>query len=803
MSKKHKHGPAHPPYTQDVKSRIERTRREGRYQQALDLVKQLHRAEPTPENLELLKDTYVQRAVQLRESGHNRDAANVLDVASHLDEKNAAWISRLAAEMALCGDAARALALAARGKQLSGDTGPSPADDALLATLADLSFINEKGGRDALPADLRADHDRIAQAFAAAEAGKDDAAREALQGVGLKSPFLEWKLLLRGLQAYYQNDDDRARENWARLDPKRVPARLAAPFRASIDPAYRDAQPAATRQLLAQQLEWMKGGPLDAHLRALRKGLADQDTLAAAFRAAEALVPVLRQQAPQYIPRLAHCIYWLIPRYTPDELTRYKRVFGPPPDDPDFTRLNAIAFEGAGRLDEAHDFWKKYEKFIASRQDLWPGEQRDLARALVWQRMGDNAASIPSEAQRKKLPRFLRDLKAFPKPLDPPAEKCYEKALELAPKLLDAHEGLFLHLLRNDKDAAAIKAGERMLKLFPDHVETLRDLAGLHQRRGRHEEARRALEEALRHHPLDRKLRRALGTAHLAVARPLAEKGKCDEARPHYQAGLTYAEPEDHASIWCRWAACEIKAGEQAKADELLAQARAKAPGELLVTYNLLVETNRLKLSAQMKTRLTKEFNKEISCAATPELAVALVRYAVGLRSAGVDYHGQQSHTKKIIAFATGVAPGLYGEAQMVALLEGLVALEAGVRLISKWFAFAQRQFKANPRVFYLEAVYHMGDNPEEVGPHWRIDSLLQKAEELAHKRPADEPGMKEMLDDIKQRRRVLAAFNPFLAGLAGMMGRGGIEDILEGLEAFGMDDDDFEDDYDEDDDWL
>src|SRR5262249_27365948 len=172
-----------------------------------------------------------------------------------------------------------------RGKQRSGRPGPSPADDFLLASLADLSFVNEKGGRDGLPPELRADHDRVVRAFAAAEAGKDDAARETLQGVGLKSPFLEWKLLLRGLQAYYQNDDGRARETWARLDPKRVPARLAAPFRASIDPPYRDAQPAPTRQLLAQQLEWMKGGQLETHLRALRKGLADQDTLAPAFRA--------------------------------------------------------------------------------------------------------------------------------------------------------------------------------------------------------------------------------------------------------------------------------------------------------------------------------------------------------------------------------------------------------------------------------------------------------------------------------------------------------------------------------------
>ena len=37
--------------------------------------------------------------------------------------------------------------------------------------------------------------------------GDDDAAREQLQSIGLQSPFLEWKLMLRGLIAFAANDD--------------------------------------------------------------------------------------------------------------------------------------------------------------------------------------------------------------------------------------------------------------------------------------------------------------------------------------------------------------------------------------------------------------------------------------------------------------------------------------------------------------------------------------------------------------------------------------------------------------------
>src|SRR5919197_1569437 len=85
--------------------------------------------------------------------------------------------------------------------------------------------------------------DAVLTAFQEYEAGHDEAARGALQQVGLGSPFLEWKVLLRGLLAYSAGDDARAVENWQRLAPDRLPARLAAPLRAALDPAFLHGQP--------------------------------------------------------------------------------------------------------------------------------------------------------------------------------------------------------------------------------------------------------------------------------------------------------------------------------------------------------------------------------------------------------------------------------------------------------------------------------------------------------------------------------------------------------------------------------
>src|SRR5262249_46321587 len=239
----------------------------------------------------------------------------------------------------------------------------------------------------------------ILQAARQIETGDDEGSRTTLQAIGLRSPFLEWKLMLRGLQAYYQNDDTRAVENWQRLDSERLPARLAAAFRFQIDPTFRAAQPPATQAALQRQLDAAQGSARPGQLRALRTALDPRGSLATAFRQAESLLPILRQQAPTLVPRLAACLYWAATDTGPDDVLRYRRVFGSPPDDPDSTRLKALAYEKAQDWAEAHHCWQLYVKDIAAHPEVWPNGQADRARALVWLRMGRNGVKVLEERE--------------------------------------------------------------------------------------------------------------------------------------------------------------------------------------------------------------------------------------------------------------------------------------------------------------------------------------------------------------------------------------------------------------------
>jgi tetratricopeptide (TPR) repeat protein len=771
VSNKHKHRQTSTYSPEDLRRRIDRARQEGRFQHALELTKQLHKYEPTAAHLELLKEIYLGRARQLRNQGQTRDALTVLDVAAHLDDATPAWRERLAQEMALCGEVRRTLALI--------DSLPDPAGGLrILAYVADAALQQEAAGRAALPPPLQADFDRIVLAFAQVESGQDETARETLQGIGLRSPFLEWKLLLRGLQAFWQNDDERAVENWQRLAPERLPARLAAPFRYRVDAAFRAAQPPAAQTLLQRQIDRLQGSALLPQLRSLQATLAQKGKMSAALRQVEALLPMLRQEAPQLLPRLAACFYWQILETGPDDLLRYQRVFGQPPDDPHFHRLQAIGYEKADELSLAHRHWQQYEQEIAAHPERWPGDQANHARAFIWQHMGQNAASLP-EPRRKQQRRAFgmfgdMDTQAA---LNPPAEKCFQKSLALAPDLLETHEALVRYHLEAKREGKAEKAARQLLQHFPDHVPTLELLSDLRRKRGDYATALDLIEQALKGNALDRRLRRKASDAHLLLARAQVESDNFDEARRQFQAALDLSGGSDGGMILAHWAACEFKAGDTIRAEELIQQGLGRTAAPVGISYLLLTEVLRLKLDRVLKKRFEQDLKIGL---ATPNQdgAIFLTRILAGLHQGGVQYIGQKGHTQKVLSYIHKARTLDFSEPQLEELCRNLLDMEAYPQ--ARRFAnIGEKHYPESPVFPYLQALAWIEQMGRRV-PSWQVVPLLKRARSLAQGQPPNER-RDRMLEDID---KYLHEFQPF--GF----------DVLDQLFGFGEEDDAADDDW-------
>jgi tetratricopeptide (TPR) repeat protein len=751
-----------------LRPRLERARSEGRSQQALELSRQLYKYEPTAANLALLRQAYLERARQLRGQGQTRDAATTVEAALRLENPPPEWLELAAAELAHCGATAQALALLARIPE-------SPGASRVRGHVVDAVLGNPgREGLAALPEAVRADLKAILQAFQLTEKGDDEGARAALQPIGLRSPVLEWRLLLRGLQAYYHNDDARAVENWQRLDPERLPARLAAPFRARIDRSFQAAQPPGLQATLQRQWDALQGEPLGQRLRGLRSALANQHSLAQAFRQLESLLPQLRQDAPALVPRLASCLYWATLDTGPDDLLRYQRVFGPPRDDPSFHRLRALAYERAGELQQAQHSWEQFEKEIAARPEVWPGEQGTRARALVWLRMGHNAVRAGRQDDNPLAVPWID----FPTShrLKPGADHCLRRSRELAPDLLEAYEALLDYHLEEDHPAKAEQAARELLKRFADHARALEELSDLRKERGDTAEALRLMQQALHANPLDRGLRQRVAFAHGEQARSLILAGQFDEARRELQSAAAF-DVEVGGWLHGLQAALEFKAKNPAAAEEALARAAQVCRPAVVLAYVMLVEASRLKLPPAVKKRFDQDFKSGLEGPTDARAATGLLRYVRALQEDGVTYHGQKTHTKKILDYAQRTAQGEPAEEALGQVAGLLIDLEAYRPALSLARA-GQEKFPTNPYFLYLEALARVRDDNRSFQP-WRIDTLLTEAERQVRARPGD-PALAGLLDQIQACRQELAEQDPLGATFRRAFEMGGADDDFE-----------------------
>lgn len=755
--------------------RIAHARSAGRTQQALDLTHQLLKQSPSPEHEELLRQVMLERGIQLQHEGRTRDAAAMFGNALRRGG-SPEFRAQLAQHLADCGDPVQAQAA------LGPDSDPK-LRQRVMGHVADLAIRKGPGGKSILPAELHAGFDAVLEAFAHSEAGRDEEARTALQAIGLSSPFLEWKLLLRGLLAYYARDDGRALENWQRLDAQRIPARLAAPLRIGIDPAFRQAQAPATQNSLTQAAARLAGSNVSvARLEELKHTLATKQSLGPAFRQAEAVVPELQRDRPALVRRLANCFFWAVVHHgQPEDLDRYRRVFHTVASPFELGRLEALAVEERGMFPEAHRAWQDVLRALTGTPQDWPGETGKRAQALIWEHMGHNAEAQEEDAQ-KEMP-FMFDLyMEKPKPLKPGPVECFERSIKLAPDRLEGYLALFgAHREAGQTDKAR-KVGEQLLQRFPDHAATSEALGDLMLQTQEPGKARDYFAKALAANPLERGLRGKLARARQNLGLELTLAGDLDAARAEYEAALATVEGSA-TPLLCQWAVLEMKARRPERAAELIA--RAEGPGQrIAVRYALVSESVRAKLPPAERKRIAADLTAALAAPPSPAEVLALLEVAAAQRQRQLDaFRGQKTHEKTFLRFLDQIPLAEFSEAELEKLCGFLRALDAR-RPWQHCLDFAERRFSANP-AFALSRLDYLLTR-QSGGATWQLRDVLDRARALVQQLPREQ--QERYLPVLRQRQQQVEALaGPALSPF----------DVLGGIfDAFGGPDDGDEDDW-------
>lgn len=621
-------------------ARVEAALRSGDFAAAADLARQLHTLTPTPTNVALRKRVLSAAATHYADRDKQADFQRIMAEAVELTPEDGDWITERACLLARGGSTEDALRLA------------DPAAHIRVLGHATDRAIRLRS-KEWLPAELHAGFDAILAAFARHEAGNEAAARESLEPIGLRSPFLEWKVLLRGLLAHAAGDHARAAENFARLDPVRLPAKLAAPLRVGVDPAFKAALPADTAVALLKQHEKLTAGPILDGLRTIARELGRDKPLGPAFRAAAAVVPLLKQSVPQLLPRLASCFYHaLLQQGEQTDLPRYLDIFGTPPDDPNFQKLVAQIGEQIGDLAMAHSQWQRYESWLAGQPAGWPESLTARARGQIWMRMGENARLA---AERPDEPDDLFGLFGPPprrrkvKPLAPPAEECFRRATQAAPDWPPAASRLFAQLVESKKAADAEAIGREFLTRHPEDLEAMTALADLLTSQGRAADAAGLWLRALAINPLDRVTRKRAAGAVLADARQRLTRGDAADAEAVLERHRTLLTEETPAGFPALRSVILAKLG---RTDEVAAsrtQALAVPGARLSVAYRLMVDSQLAKLKPAEKRAADRFFADELARPVLPQELSGLLAVYDAYHLDAVTYRGQKTHEKKIL----------------------------------------------------------------------------------------------------------------------------------------------------------
>jgi tetratricopeptide (TPR) repeat protein len=614
--------------------------------QALEMARQLVRQEPGYASLAIQKKCYLAAVDAHVARGAFRDAHSLLIDAEKLRNDDPAWWERLAEFRADLGDHTAAMKLLER-------VPGSAVRPRIMGRIADRAMREGPAGRAMLPDELRPQFDIVRQAFAEYEAGRDEPAREKLNGIGLASPFLEWKLALRGLMAWSANDIARAIENWSRLSPDRFAARLVEPLRVSVDKAYASTLPAQRLSAAIRHAETLSGG-LVGGMRRLQKQLANDETIPEALETARAIVPEMKRVAEDLVPRLGNLVYWtLVVSGQPEDMSRYTKIFGSPPDDPQFFRLQAMIMESMSRLDKAHEFWSKYENWIARTPDRWPGELGKRARALVLERMGRLARDwLADEGDDEDFRDFLSFFErnsrgpSQRRPLKPSAAECFRTASELAPDWIKPA----MELLReySDDPVKAFPAIAAIVERFPNDLAVLEAAADFYERIGDTAKAHECMRRALAANPLDRGLRLQASALAINEARRRAIGGEFDSALAALREAAGLSSPTSPA-VLALSAALELCRKNVPEFERHRDALLAIPDGRLAGTYRLFVEATRLKLKKKDLTPYQTAFTDGLDGPVQAMELLSLVDAVAQYQQEPTKYRGLQTHAKKIL----------------------------------------------------------------------------------------------------------------------------------------------------------
>ena len=486
-----------------------------------------------------------------------------------------------------------------------------------------------------------------------------------IRPVGIRSLFVHWKLFVKGLCAFYLNDDTKAQKAFSKLPPGSVPAKSAEAY-----------------LLLLDGNEGLKKNFKNIELMKQACVVAGRDDLVEALPRAEYLWHIRRfrdsykhirdnlTDFPSEASGVSHTLstFYFNSIFHMEESLAVKFMgflFSTEPRKRHFNPIELLLSSRAKALYmEKNDFddemlIESWKNFMEAYHEIH-GENNAL-KAQMYKHLGDffsveeldiNPFSFFSFGRRQKRP-VLRNGGL--------AEWSYERSLDLDANNRDAHFSLLLFYEKLKDKSRVNKKLDEIIMLFPDDKEALLN-AGLRCiDRKAFVKGMKYLECALELDPLDRRLKEQFIIAGIKTGKRYAENSQMEKCRAllpkvvdkasRYSERFNLGVP----FVYARWAAFERLAGEDEISQQLMDKAVAIGKDSFRIHYFALLMARAYGVNGRQGKKIKKELNTLLSGKRSPEKAVCLAEIISYVQDIpGLDWLEEEA--VKVNAFISKVA---------------------------------------------------------------------------------------------------------------------------------------------------
>lgn len=629
MGKQHSAAPG------DLLAHAQRLLSRGDAKSALKQARVLYRTQASADHRQFLERTYVARVEQLHRTRQIPEAQAVLAQLLQLPPTLPEVRDQLPKLKALVGmpgaDAAAAL---------SGDPD-------LLTKLADDAVLDE---RCTPPEALKDQVSRVRNAFLAVERGDDASAANLLKEIPRSSPLGEWKLLVRGLSAFYQADQERAWENWRRLDPNRPPHLIGKTLMAAAG----ELPKAESDPRVATGLRRLEAGLPKAPALGVLKRIASAWARGKWTEFAAGLNQLRARFAESHSAEIETIVDLAWKRAAREGNRRLLKQLVSTGCasalDPHWNRAWAVLEENAEYRDigTADKCWTAYANDVLQLTQF-SEEERSLASGLVCAHQATLFLEYARECQQDAFffdPRDEEDRKEA-EWARKQAVRLLKESIRRSPSLVTAYQALAALHEQSERPDEAAATFRDLLRPEPHDYTAHTWLAHYHLGRDEPEQAEPHVTAAIRLKPRDPASETLRWNLQVTSIRCLALKRRFAEAREAWERACQVkgSRVEPYTLETLR-AGIEFRAKDREAAERFLNAALARVEQPTAVWLQMSGTAARFKLPRELKKEFDARYSEGIQQRPDSATLGRIARFLHGYKVSQTNYTGRATHER-------------------------------------------------------------------------------------------------------------------------------------------------------------